>query len=65
MRAEHVVLLWSLSSVPPTLLTSDTELLPHVLSSLFLCLYPFCSQELMLCYSLAGCNTQRHAFRYV
>ena len=34
----------------------DTELLPYVFSSLFLCLYHFCSQELCLCCSLVGCN---------
>ena len=38
----------------------DTELLTCVLSSLFLCLCAFCSQELLLCYSLAG-NTEGHS----
>ena len=37
----------------------DTELLPDVLSSLFLCLCPFFSQERRLCCSIVGCNTQR------
>ena len=36
----------------------DTELLPYVLSSLFLCSCPFCSQELLLSCSLAGCHTK-------
>ena len=32
----------------------DTGLLAYVLSSLFLCLCPFLSQELLLCCSFAG-----------
>ena len=61
VRAEHVVLLQSLARVPLTFLEPlpDTELLPYVLSSLFLWLCPFCSQELLLCYSLAGCNAKK------
>ena len=35
----------------------DTEPLPHVLSSLSLCLCPFCSQE--LCHSLPDCREKR------
>ena len=42
VRAEHVVLLRPLSSVPqPFWPLPDTELLPYLLSCLFLCLCPF------------------------
>ena len=60
VRAEHMVLLRSLECTLPFWPLPDTGLLPYVLPGLFLCVCPFCYQQLLLCYSSAGCNTQGH-----